>query len=105
VIMMEDDEKPPRKRKKFVDSTTLEVENESLILKKLAGGSGDALVKIFALLSSPKEKVQLERVCRRFKTLSSTPEAWSTMKQLNIETVHKCTIRINGDHINIKVGQ
>ena len=50
----------------------------------LGRGSGDTLPLIFKHLSSPKEKVRLERVCKLFQKQAKSAEAWSDETYLEI---------------------
>ena len=76
------------------------IPNQSLLLEMLDIGSGDIIPMIFQFLTSLKEKVRLERVCRRFREHSLTFKAWSNIKNICIASdfvLHDCLF--NDDRI------
>ena len=58
--------------------------NRSLLLEMLDRGSGDTMSIILGYVTSLKEKIRLERVCRSFRKHARTFQAWSSIKSVEI---------------------
>lgn len=59
-------------------------ENESASAGTPGRGSGDVLPFIFKHISSVKDKVRLERVCKVFQYHAKSSLAWSNVKRVSV---------------------